>query len=62
MKLIVELRQLYKEGKIEELKRKYTLGKWMLSEEERNNIEKALAKEESLFDYALRKMGGKIVK
>jgi hypothetical protein len=52
MKFIDELRQLYREKKMDELKRLYELGKWRLEDKDRENIEKVLNKKtQSLLDY-----------
>lgn len=62
--LMEELRTLYRERKFTELKSKYLLSKWLLSEQDRKNIEKviyiATSGEQSLLDFAKKTMGGTI--
>lgn len=60
--LLDELRQLYRDGKLKELKRKYSLGFWILTEQQRRKIEKILGLEQRcLYDYAVNKLGYKPV-
>ena len=60
MSLIKQLRTLYREGKMDEFNRVYGMGKWMLTEEERNKIEvNVFNKTSPLVDYAVKELGWK---
>lgn len=52
MTFIDTLRQLYREKKMDELRRQYDMGKWRLEAQDRERIEKVLNKKtQSLLDY-----------
>lgn len=64
-KFLNELRQLWRENKHELLKKRYLLGRWMLTDEQRKSIEDVIGKTEKgkqdpLIEYAIEN-GCKIV-
>lgn len=67
--LMEELRNLYKERKFQELKAKYLLSRWMLTQQDRDKIEKVIyvpsskePGEQSILELAQNEMGGTITK
>lgn len=67
-KILEDLRQLYRDGKFEDLRKKYVLCSWMLKNEDREKIESIIGQqfrkpspgEQSVIDEAL-KIGCKII-
>lgn len=62
--LMNDLRLLYKEGKLKDLRNKYNMCKWMLREEDRNNIEAVIGtiEQDPAVKYAIEVMGCKEIK
>mgnify|MGYP001336730732 CR=1 FL=1 len=57
LQLLEEMRELYRQGNIQELKKKRTLASWLLDKSERDKIDRAIMEldKESEFVQAARK-------
>lgn len=67
-KLLESLRQLYREGKFRDLKKKYLLSSWLITPEDRRKIEEVIGvqfvkagKQDELITFAEEELGYKIV-
>jgi hypothetical protein len=62
--LMEELRTLYRNRDFKKLKERYLLSKWLLTEQDKKNIEKviyiATSEEPSILEFAQKEMGGTI--
>ena len=62
--LMEELRTLYRNRDFKKLKERYLLSKWLLTEQDRKNIEKVIyiasTGEQSILELARKEMGGTI--
>jgi len=67
-KLLESLRQLYREGKFRDLKKKYLLSSWLITPEDRKKIEEVIGvqfvkegKQDELITFAEEELGYKII-
>ena len=67
--LLIVLRQLYKERDFDNLRKKYLLGAWLLTNEDREKIERVLnvqykpttPEQQKLIDYCVEELGWKLI-